>query len=70
MKNILNDYKEQIKNFLSDRRYTITVIITLILSYGFAITHYSIGIDDLCFDRYVTRNIHIISKKMGHMGLI
>ena len=70
MKKILEEYKEQIKYFLSNKIYLISIIIIGILSYGFAITNYSVGVDDLCFDRYIKRNIYIVSKKMGNMGII
>ena len=65
MKKVLNEYKETIKYFLSDKRYIISVIIVAILSYGFTITHYSIGIDDLCFDRYVHGTYILSAKRWG-----
>ncbi len=70
MKQILREYKNQINYFISNKKYIITLAIVWILSYGFTISHSSIGIDDLCFDRYVTRNIFIIRKKMGNLGFI
>ena len=51
---MLEEYKKQLKYFLTNKKYIIPVIFVAILSYGFAITHYSIGVDDLCFDKYVT----------------
>lgn len=70
MKKIIDEYKEQIKYFILNKKYMIAIIIIGILSYGFTITHYSIGIDDLCFDRYVLRNLYIICKKVGNMAII
>lgn len=65
MKKIINDYKEQIKYFISNKIYVVTIIIVAILSYGFTITHYSIGIDDLCFDRYVNGTYLLSAKRWG-----
>ena len=69
MKKILNDYKEQIKYFISDKRYCIIVSIVMCLSYGFAVTHYSIGMDDLAFDRYVHGTYILSAKRWGTWGL-
>lgn len=65
MKKILNEYKKQITYFFTNKIYVICVIIVALLSYGFTITHYSIGIDDLCFDRYVDGNYILVAKRWG-----
>lgn len=62
MKEIIKEYKEQFKYFISNKKYLITIVIVAILSYGFTVTHYAIGIDDLCFDRYV-QGTYILSAK-------
>lgn len=62
---ILNDYKEEIKYFINSKKYLITIIIVAILSYGFTVTHYSIGIDDLAFDRYVHGTYILSAKRWG-----
>lgn len=65
MKEIVETYKEQVKYFISNKRYMVTMIIVAILSYGFTITHYSIGMDDLCFDRYVHGTYLLSAKRWG-----
>ena len=69
MKKIVNEYKEQIRYFISNKKYCIPVIIVMILSYGFTITHYSIGLDDLCFNRYVKGTYILSAKRWGTWGL-
>lgn len=69
MKEIITEYKEQIKYFIENKKYTISLAIIMILSYGFTITHYSIGIDDLCFNRYVTGTYILSAKRWGTWGL-
>ncbi|MCI8518996.1 MAG: hypothetical protein HFJ51_02570 [Clostridia bacterium] len=69
MKEILKEYKKQIKYFIENKKYMLIIILVMILSYGFTITHYSIGVDDLAFDRYVN-GTHILSqKRWGTWGL-
>lgn len=65
MKKIIKEYKEQIKYFLTNKKYIVPVIFVAILSYGFAVTHYSIGVDDLCFDRYVNGTYILSAKRWG-----
>lgn len=54
MKEIYKEYWNETKKLLQNKTYVYTIIFIAILSYGFTITNFSIGIDDLCFDRYVT----------------
>ena len=70
MKEMIKQYKEEVKQLVCHKRYFLAMIIVSILSYGFAITNYSVGVYDLCFDRYIKLNIYIVSKKMGNMGII
>lgn len=65
MKKIIEEYKQQIKYFLTNPKYIIPVIFVAILSYGFAVTHYAIGVDDLCFDRYVDGTYILSAKRWG-----
>lgn len=65
MREIISKYKEQIKYFITNKKYIIPVIFVAILSYGFTITHYSIGVDDICFDRYVTGTYILSAKRWG-----
>lgn len=69
MSKIIQEYKEQIKYFLNNKKYMITVLLVAILSYGFAITHYSIGVDDLCFDRYINGTYILSAKRWGTWAL-
>ena len=52
MKNIIEEYKKELKELISSKKYLFSIIIVSILAYGFAITHCSIGIDDTALDRY------------------
>ena len=70
MKKIWSKYWEHIRYFVTNKKYIVSIILVAILSYGFRLTHYTIGIDSLCLDRYVNRNIYIICKKMGSMVII
>ena len=44
--------KKGLFSYINDRLYMIALIITAIGSYGFLVTHYSVSIDDLDYDRY------------------
>lgn len=52
MREIYIKYENNIKELLSYKRLVILLGITTILSYGFAITNFSIGVDDTAFNRY------------------
>ncbi len=52
MKNIIEEYKKELKELISSKKYLFSIIIVSILAYGFAITHCSIGMDDTALDRY------------------
>ena len=65
MKKIMEEYKNEIKSLVTNPRYIIPIIFVAILSYGFAITHYAIGVDDLCFDRYVSGTYILSAKRWG-----
>lgn len=52
MKEIVNQYKNQIKKLLNNKLYVLSLIVVAILGYGYLITHVSIGMDDTCLDRY------------------
>ena len=69
MKKIIKEYKEQIRYFLENKTYMTILIIVAILSYGFTITHFAIGVDDLCFDRYVTGTYILSAKRWGTWAL-
>ena len=65
MKKTIDEYKNEMKSLITNPRYIVPIIFVAILSYGFAITHYSIGVDDLCFDRYVTGTYILSAKRWG-----
>ena len=50
----MKDLYEGMKKLLQDKVFVVFVVFAALLSFGFGITHVSVGIDDLCFDRYVT----------------
>lgn len=65
MKKMAEDYWKEIKYFITNKKYMLSLIIVTLLSYGFTITHYSIGADDLCFDRYVDGTYNLSQKRWG-----
>lgn len=65
MKKIIEEYKKEINGFVTNPKYIIPIIFIAILSYGFAVTHYAIGVDDLCFDRYVSGTYILSAKRWG-----
>ncbi len=65
MKEIIKDYISEIKDLFKNRKYLYTIIFIAILSYGFVVTHYAIGVDDLCFDRYVNGTYILSAKRWG-----
>ena len=65
MKQIIKEYKDQLIYFFTNKKYILSIIFVALLSYGFAITNYSVGVDDLCFDRYVTGTYILSAKRWG-----
>lgn len=65
MKEIYKEYKENIKYFLNNKKYITAIIIITILSYGFILTHFTVGIDDLCFDRYLNKGYWFAADRWG-----
>ena len=62
---MINEYKNQLLYFIKSKKYMISIIITFILSFGYAITHESIGMDDISFDRYVSGMYWLSSNRFG-----
>ena len=52
MEDIKKQYKEAIEYFINKKIFISIVILITILSFGFAITNSSVGMDDVSFDRY------------------
>lgn len=69
MKEICKEYKNNIKDLLNNKVYMFFIILVAVLSYGFAITNFSVGIDDLCFDRYVTGSYILSAGRWGTTAL-
>ena len=67
---MMSEYKNQLLYFLKSKKYMISVIITLILSFGFAITHESMGIDDISFDRYINGGMYWLSQNRYGMWIL
>lgn len=45
---------KEIKSLLKNKKYVVCIIIALIAAYGFAITHFSLGIDDFAVSHYMS----------------
>ena len=67
---MMSEYKSQLLHFLKSKKYMISVIITFILSFGFTITHESMGIDDISFDRYLDGGMYWLSQNRYGMWII
>ncbi len=67
---MMSEYKNQLIHFLKSKKYMISVIMTFILSFGFAITHESMGIDDISFDRYLDGGMYWLSQNRYGMWII
>lgn len=65
MKEIYNEYKESFKYFFYNKKYIISIIVIAILSYGFILTHFTVGIDDLCFDRFLNKGYWLATDRWG-----
>lgn len=65
MKTIFEEYKKNIKELLNNKAYVISIILVALLAYGFTLVNYAIGVDDLCFDRYVTGTYLLSASRWG-----
>ena len=61
----MKELYEEIKSIMQNKIFVVCLIITAILSFGFGITHISIGIDDLCFDRYAVGTWILSANRWG-----
>lgn len=61
----MKDLIVQAKKILQDKAFVVCVILATLLSFGYGITHVSVGIDDLCFDRYVTGTWMLSANRWG-----
>lgn len=67
MHNVYNEYKKAINYFLTNKKYVISIILITILSYGFYITKLTVGVDDLCQDRYITGTYLLSQGRWGNV---
>lgn len=63
--NIFNNYKKEFINFLNNKKFIVCLLIISFLSYGFMLTHFSIGVDDLALDRYVSGSYILSAGRWG-----
>lgn len=62
----MSNTKEQIMDFINNKVYMLSTIIIAIITYGYDITHTTIDIDDLEYDRYIgSGNEMIFSGRAG-----
>ncbi len=50
---------QEMKDLLSQKIYTVALIITALCGYGFSVTHYSIGIDDTAVSLYLVDGLEV-----------
>lgn len=48
----MDNYIQELKSFLNNKKYMASVLLVCLLGYGFAMTQVTIGVDDLEMDRY------------------
>lgn len=61
----MKELLEEAKKFLQEKIFVVCLVFATLLSFGFGITHVSVGIDDLCFDRYVTGTWMLSANRWG-----
>ena len=62
---LFNNYKKDFIKFLSNKKLMSITILVMLLAYGFMLTHFSIGVDDLCLDRYVNGTYILSAGRWG-----
>lgn len=68
MKNkiIVRENMKELVDFIKDNKYYIGLIIFVgILSYNFAITHYSMGVDDEAIQRFIIEGESLAQRRAG-----
>ena len=64
----MNGYISDLKGFLSNKKYMAVMLVVALLSYGFAMTHVTVSIDDLELDRYLGSGQDMLrSGRLGHI---
>jgi len=54
---IVQGLKEDVSWFIRQKSYLLTLLITAVCTYGFAITHFSIGVDDTMVEKYLNEGL-------------
>ena len=65
MKKIMKKYYKLCVDILKDKKIIVPLIIVTLLSYGFMLTNFSVGVDDLCLDRYVDSTYILSAGRWG-----
>lgn len=65
MKELKEEYKKATKYVLKNKIFVIAIILVTILSFGFTITHPSVGMDETAFDRYYQDKEMLESGRWG-----
>lgn len=65
MKSLINKYNKLFFDTIKDRLLIICLIITILLTYGFMLSNFSVGVDDLCLDRYVNGTYILSAGRWG-----
>ncbi len=64
----MNGYINDLKAFLKNKRFVAVVLVVALLSYGFAMTHVTVSIDDLEYDRYLGSGQDMLrAGRIGHV---
>jgi len=64
----MNSYISDLKTFLNNKKYMAVILIVALLSYGFAMTHVTVSIDDLEYDRYFGSGQDMLrAGRLGHI---
>ena len=53
----MKKFWNELLGFIKKPSFTVPLILTLIMGYGFAVTHFSVGIDDLARERFINREL-------------
>lgn len=61
----MDNLKKDIEYFVKNISYIIPVILTAVLSFGFVITHYSVNVDTLAYDRYCRQGEFLAQSRFG-----
>lgn len=64
----MSEYICELKAFLRNKKYMAVILVAALLSYGFAMTHVTVSIDDLEYDRYLGSGQDMLrAGRIGHI---